>query len=409
MPSAIVLGAGMAGVAIALHLRDAGWDVTLADRLPPGRATSYGNAGVIQSEAVEPYAMPRDLATLLAVVRGQKTAIRIHWPALAGQAAALARYWWNSAPARHRRLAIAYAGLIGQAAPAHADFLARSNAAGLVRKDGFRIFLRDPRGMEAAVRDAERVHATYGVPFRALTPQELAAAEPGLTHTGAGAIHWLAPWTVRDPGGLVEAYAQAFLRAGGQFQSADASTLEPAGSGWRITTEDGPLEAEHAVVALGPWSPELLRRFGYRIPMVRKRGYHRHYAGTPLDLPLVDEANGYVLAPMAQGLRLTTGAELTHADAPPDLTQLHRAEAAANGLLPLGAPVEETPWSGTRPCMPDMLPVIGKAHRHAGLWLHFGHGHQGFTLGPATGRLLAQQMTGQTPFVDPAPFRADRF
>ena len=56
-----------------------------------------------------------------------------------------------------------------------------------------------------------------------------------------------------------------------------------------------------------------------------------------------------------------------------------------------------------------MRPVIGPAPRHPGLWFAFGHAHHGFTLGPATGRLVAEMMTGDTPFADPAPFRAERF
>jgi D-amino-acid dehydrogenase len=64
---------------------------------------------------------------------------------------------------------------------------------------------------------------------------------------------------------------------------------------------------------------------------------------------------------------------------------------------------------GARPCLPDMLPVIGKAPRHRGLWFDFGHQHHGLTLGPATGRLLAEMMTGETPFADPNPFAVERF
>jgi D-amino-acid dehydrogenase len=75
----------------------------------------------------------------------------------------------------------------------------------------------------------------------------------------------------------------------------------------------------------------------------------------------------------------------------------------------LGEAIDATPWKGARPCLPDMLPVIGKAPRHAGLWFDFGHQHHGLTLGPATGRLLAEMMTGETPFADPGPFAADRF
>jgi D-amino-acid dehydrogenase len=70
---------------------------------------------------------------------------------------------------------------------------------------------------------------------------------------------------------------------------------------------------------------------------------------------------------------------------------------------------EPEPWLGTRPCMPDMLPVVGQAARHKGLWLHFGHGHQGFTLGPATGRILAELMSGEAPSVDVAACAPARF
>ena len=78
----------------------------------------------------------------------------------------------------------------------------------------------------------------------------------------------------------------------------------------------------------------------------------------------------------------------------------HRAssngpEQAARQLVDLGTAVEAEPWSGVRPCMPDMLPVVGAAPKHKGLWIHFGHGHHGHTLGPATGRLLAELMSGE--------------
>lgn len=76
MQSAIVLGGGMIGVSAALHLRQRGWTVTLIDRREPGRETSYGNAGMIQAEAVRPYPMPRDLASLLKIATGRTNDVR---------------------------------------------------------------------------------------------------------------------------------------------------------------------------------------------------------------------------------------------------------------------------------------------------------------------------------------------
>jgi D-amino-acid dehydrogenase len=407
--SAIVLGAGMVGIGTALHLQQRGWSVALVDRGEPGRETSFGNAGIIQSEAVEPYAMPRDLATLWAIATGRSNDVHYEIRSLHRHVGPLLRYWWHSSPRRHAAAAQAYASLIAHAVPEHAALIEAAGAADLVRRGGFRMLLRERHAMDEAVAEAERLRARYGIRARALSPDDLAAAEPALRQTGAGAIHWEDPWSVRDPGALVSAYAALFVRRGGTLLRAEADSLAPAGRGWSVRSTDGAHEAEAAVVALGPWSPVLLRRFGYRIAMVRKRGYHRHWRpARTLELPLLDAQNGYVLAPMAAGLRLTTGAELAGPEAATGPVQLARAEAAAGGLLDLGAPRENAPWSGIRPCMPDMLPVVGAAPRHPGLWFHFGHGHQGFTLGPASGRLLAEAMSGESPMVAAAPFRPGR-
>jgi len=124
---------------------------------------------------------------------------------------------------------------------------------------------------------------------------------------------------------------------------------------------------------------------------------------------VVDPESGFCLAPMEQGIRLTTGAEFAARDAPATPVQLDRLMPAARSLFPLGEPVEATPWMGCRPCFADSRPVIGRALGHPGLWLSYGHSHWGLTLGPASGRLLAEMITGATPFCDPAPYGAERF
>ena len=112
---------------------------------------------------------------------------------------------------------------------------------------------------------------------------------------------------------------------------------------------------------------------------------------------------------MKAGIRLTTGAEFARIHAPPTPVQLDLVEPKARQLFPLGARVDPEPWLGRRPCFPDMLPVIGAVPHQPGLWANFGHHHLGFTLGPITGRLLAEMLTGEPTFTDPAPYRIDRF
>lgn len=403
--SAIVLGAGMVGVSTALHLRRRGWSVTLVDRRGPGEETSYGNAGIIQSEAVEPYPMPRDLPSLGRMAFGRTNDVRYTSAAFPDQVAPLARYWAASAPARHAEISKAYGALIQRAVAEHAPLIAESGAEDLIRRDGYLDLYRDAASLEAAVDDARRIHAQWGTPFRALDAVQTGAEEPALRAAVAGAVHWTGPWTCRNPGALTKAYERLYERLGGAFSHGDAASLRRSRGGWAVTTEGGAVEAAHVVVALGPWSPGLLERFGYDFAMVRKRGYHRHYrGGATLRRPFLDVANGYLAAPMAQGLRITTGAELTGLDAPATPVQIEKAERAARALFDLGEPVEPTPWFGTRPFMPEMLPVIGPSAEQPGLWLNFGHGHQGFTLGPATGALLAAMMNAEATPLDMTPY-----
>ena len=124
--------------------------------------------------------------------------------------------------------------------------------------------------------------------------------------------------------------------------------------------------------------------------------------------PSISEG-GYFLAPMAGGIRLTTGAEFANRDAQKTPVQLERAEPIARAFFPLGERADPEPWMGMRPCTPDMMPIIGPAPKHKNLWFAFGHAHHGLTLGPITGRLIAEMVTGEKPTIDPKPYRADRF
>jgi D-amino-acid dehydrogenase len=227
-----------------------------------------------------------------------------------------------------------------------------------------------------------------------------------------GGIHYTDAVSVSDPGALVEGYAAHFERLGGRMFIGDATTLEADGKGWSVRTEAGKVDASTAVIALGPWSKDVTNALGYRLPLEVKRGYHMHYAaqdGSVLNHPVLDVDNGFLLTPMTRGIRLTTGAELAHRDAPKTPVQLARAEPRARLLFPLAHRLDDEPWMGRRPCTPDMMPVIGPAPRHENLWFAFGHAHHGLTLGAITGRMIAEMMTGETLTVDASPYRAERF
>jgi len=406
----LVLGAGMVGTCTALELQLRGHSVTLLDRRAPGQETSYGNAGVIQREAVEPYAMPRDWAVLLAVALKRGLDVNYHLSGLLAAWPQLLRYWRASAPARHRLIGRQYAGLIAHCSSEHERLMALAGAQDLLRRDGLRLMYRSERALDAALAHARRLTQEHGIRFAALDGRALAAAEPAFRLPLAGAVHWLESCNVSDPGELVERYAALFRQRGGRLLLGDANSLRPAGAGWQAESREGPVQAQQVVLALGPWAGEFARRLGYRWPLFVKRGYHRHFrGGATLNITTLDAERGYVLAPQRRGLRITSGAEIARLDAPPTPRQLLGAEAEARQLLELGEAVEAKPWLGSRPCSADMKPLIGAAPRHPGLWINCGHGHQGFTLGPASARLLADLIEGGTPYTEAEAFAPLRF
>jgi D-amino-acid dehydrogenase len=409
----IVLGAGIVGVSVAVHLQMRGRATVLVDRRGAGEETSYGNAGLIQREGVMPHAFPQDLGELFRYGLNNRTDMHYHLGALPRIAPFLARYWWNSRPDHYRRIVETYAPLIAQSINEHAPLIERAGASHLIEKKGWYLLYRDKAKQDEGYLKAETLRRDFGIGSAELSSAQMHRVEPGLGIPLEGALHWTDPWSIRDPGGLVVKYRELFEQLGGVVVNGDALGLQQGTSGWRLPVADGVLEAREAVIALGPWAGDLTSRLGYRLPLGVKRGYHMHFgqpATQPLSNWILDTGYGYLLTPMARGIRLTSGAEFALRDAPSTPVQVDRDEPYARELFPgLGQRLEAQPWRGARPATPDMMPIIGPAPSHKGLWFAFGHAHHGITLGPVTGRLIAEMITGEAPFVDPTAFSAERF
>ena len=382
MPSrnvdAIVLGAGIVGVSAALALQSRGRSVAIVDRLAGAAGeTSYGNTGIVQNEAVIPYAFPRRLREIALAALNRDPRAHLRYRALLAIAPALWRYFEASAPRRVNETARAMAPFVAAASAEHRKLAKEAGVGALLRETGWIQVFRTARG-EAA----------------------------------RGGAHFTEPLTTLDPQALTQSYAALFVSRGGRIEQGDARSLALSGPDWTVATQSGALAARQAVIALGPWSGESVGSLGLRLPFFVKRGYHMHYeakGNAGLNRPVLDLEKGYVVAPMARGLRLTTGAEFARRDDPPSAAHLNRLEPLGREMFPLGRRLDAGPWLGRRPCLPDMRPILGPFPGRPGLWLDFGHHHLGLTLGPVSGRLLAEMMTGETPLVDPAPFRADRF
>ena len=408
---AMVLGAGIVGTSVALQLARRGLSVALVDRRAPGEETSYGNAGIIEGSTVLPPAFPRSLTALLRVALKRASEANYHLSFLPTVAPWLWAFRAYSQPKRLAETSRVNRPLFARAVAEHEELMQEAGALDLLRKTGWiRLYRRESAlaGMQLEFDLARE----YGLPFETLDAEGARRLEPALRPVFRHAIFWPKAASVSSPLKLTQAYARRFGERGGIVLNGDARSLHRSGDRWRVETEEGALDSAVVIVALGPWAPDLLAPLGIRLPMGVKRGYHRHFRGeatSPLTRPVVDVDYGYAVAPMLQGLRVTTGVEFAAREAPATPVQFGRLLPRARELLPLGQPADDKTWLGARPSFPDSRPVIGPAPGQPGLWLAIGHAHWGLTLGPVTGRLLADLITGATPFCDPAPYRAERF
>ena len=406
-----VIGAGIVGVSCALHLQRDGHDVTLIDPRAPGTATSFGNAGAIVTGAVVPLSTQGLWRDMPRILFDRDSAVRLRWRYLPRLTPWLIRLLLAGRHARVGAIADALQPLVSRAYDAHREMITWSAADGLVRPVGW-LKVYETEAAFAATRDDRELMLARGVRLEILGPDDIRQLEPSLARRYVKGLFEPGCGFVASPYKLVQAHAAQFQSLGGSIAQERVRGVQPMDGGVRLDCELGFRDFVAVVVAAGAWSKELARQVGDRVMLDTERGYHLNLepgeAGE-LRRPVVFAERGFVLAPMLDGIRLTSGVELAGLHAPPDFSRIRRLVPAAREALPglTGSVTRE--WLGYRPTTPDSLPVIGRSPHCDAVFYAFGHQHLGLTLGPLTGRLVAALVAGRQPGLDLAPYRAERF
>lgn len=408
--TALVLGAGMVGVCCALSLQKRGLAVTLIDRREPGSETSYGNAGILARSSIVPLNNPGLWPKLAGYLGNRHPALNLDWRRALTRPGWLLRFLWEARPSQAAARVAALEALTASTVERHRILMAEAGVSHRLRENGTLKVWRSEAG-HAAARAEHDFLARHGIASEILDRQGISAVEPSLNPIFPAGLLTLANGSVDSPGAVSAAYAALFSARGGRIAQAQIVSLTRDASGWRARTASGAFEADLAVVALGPWSADLLAPLGLDPKLDVERGYHRHLRpqpGSTLSRPVYDVDGAYFMAPMEQGYRITSGVDLSARDAADNHRQIDQATASAREALALGDVAGET-WRGARPTLPDSLPMIGEAPRDPGLWLAFGNQHIGFSTGPITGEIIAALVCGETPPVDPKPFAPGRY
>ena len=407
----VIIGAGIVGLASAYKLVEAGRNVVLIDRRGIAEETSRGNAGAFAFSDIMPLAtkdmwrkLPRWLADPLGpfTVRPEYLAQITPW---------LVRFWRAGWPDRVAASIAAQAALMRVARREMDAMVASAGLGGLVRSDGVLELYESEGDIRAAQRELA-AKTREGIEHRLVRGPELAELQPGLA-TSVIAANFIPQWqTVADPYDFAVAVGNAAMARGVSFRKAEVSALEPLGDGVTVQFADGTtLTANKAVVAGGAWSRALTAPLGDLIPLDTERGYNTTLPAGSFDLrrQLVFGGHGFVVTPLSSGVRVGGAVELGGLKLPPNFARADAMLKKAATLMPGLKTSGGRQWMGFRPSLPDSLPAIGRSRPSPHIIYAFGHGHLGLTQSAATGKLVAELITGATPSLDLTPFSPQRF
>ncbi|MBX3569612.1 MAG: FAD-dependent oxidoreductase [Rhizobiaceae bacterium] len=406
-----IIGAGIVGICAAAHLSEAGCRVTVFDRTGVCEETSSGNAAALAFSDVLPLAqkgMMRNLPRWLADPLGPLAIAPAYLPRLAPW---LYRFWRAGRADRYEAALAAQVAMMRLAEAEWARLMERSSTGAMLRENGSLELYESGDEFRASL-PGWAARERFGIVFRHVEGEEMRALQPGLSPRfvkGTLVPGWR---TVADPkllGTAIWAYAEGL---GASFERATVRSLRRSADGITVESAAGALRGfDAAVIAAGAWSHRFTERFGDRIPLETERGYNTTLPASAYDVrrQLIFSGHGFVITPLSTGLRVGGAVELAGLERPPNYARSRAMLEKARQFLPGLNPSGGREWMGYRPSLPDSVPVIGRARDDSNIFYAFGHGHLGLTQAAATGRLIRDLVSGQSPAIDLSPFSPQRF
>lgn len=411
-----VLGAGIIGVTSAYQLAKAGHEVTVIDRQPgPALETSFANAGEVSFGYCSPWAAPgipmkamkwlfMEHAPL--ILRPKVDVAMLSWMVQMLRNCTSARYALN----KSRMLRLADYSRVALAALREETGIAYDE-----RMQGTLQLFRTHAQLDASTKDVKAL-AADGIPYEVLDPEGCIRVEPALKHVREKIVGGLL--TPKDETGDCFKFSNALATKaealGVHFQYGSIIRgLDVQGGRVRgVVTAHGILQADAVVVALGSFSPLLVRPHGIRLPVYPVKGYS-------LTIPITDATRApestvmdetYKIAITRLGDRIRVGGMAEISGYTNDLGEARRLtlQHSVTDLFPGGDVSKASFWSGLRPMTPDGTPVIGPT-KVAGLYLNTGHGTLGWTMSSGSARVVADLVSGRTPEIDATDLAISRY
>jgi D-amino-acid dehydrogenase len=407
----VIVGAGIIGLSAAFRLQQAGRRVTLIDRAGMAQGASFGNAAAFAFTDVLPMAAKGMLGKVPGWLMDPLGPLSIPPAYLPQITPWLVRFWRAGWRDRREASIAAQVALMELARSEMADLTKAAGTDHMVRSDGS-LELYESEAEFAASLPGWAVRQEHDIGFEHVRGARLEELQPGLAPrfvAGTFVPQWQ---TVSEPYEFACALGEAVLAQGASLLTKAVRSVVPGSDGVVVTLESGAqITARQVVIACGAWSKPLAAALGDTVPLDTERGYNTTLpAGAfALDRQLIFGGHGFVVTPLANGIRVGGAVELGGLDLPPNYARAEAMLKKAASFMPGLRTEGGRQWMGFRPSLPDSLPVIGYASASPDVVYAFGHGHLGLTQSAATGRLVADLIARTKPIIDITPFAATRF
>lgn len=409
----MIVGGGVIGLAAAWYALKAGMAVQVVEREGPRDETcSVGNAGMIVPSHFIPLAAPGMISKGMRWLLNPESPFYVR-PTLDPALLRWGWLFWRHANARHVAASRGLLRDLNLESRRLFEEWSREDDFGLVQK-GLLMLCATQHGLEEEAEVAKMAES-LGIKAPVLDPRATAAADPGITMNVAGAVHFLQDCHL-DPARFMAALRQKVLAAGGEIASGvEVEMIERRGTEVTAVSGGGQrFEGRSFVVAGGSWSAGLLRPLGLRLPLQAGKGYSLTLQD-PVELPqlcsIFAEAK-VAITPVGNALRVAGTMEVGGLDLSINPRRVRGIIKSVPRYFPKFREEHFTgvePWAGLRPVSPDGLPYLGKVPGTGNLFAATGHSMLGISLGPVTGKLVAELVAGRTPSIPIDPLAVGRF
>ncbi|MDU9594206.1 MULTISPECIES: FAD-dependent oxidoreductase [unclassified Vibrio] len=414
-PTVAVVGAGVVGLCTALEAQRHGFQVTLFDKGLPGEGASFGNAGYLATELIDPLATKKTLAAAPRMWLDPKGPLALPWKYLPQALPWLARFVRSASSARVEVSRQALYQLNQAAVPAWQRCLADIGAEEYLVPSGYLLVWESENKLDEAKTHAAYL-AQWDIESVLLQGAQLREKEPELAETVSHALFFPNACRVKDPYLLSKQLFAVFQARGGCFEQTEVSEILPQENAVGVVTATSQNRFEHVVLCTGAWGKPLLEQTGISVPLEAERGYHltietADMETPPLQHPIGSAERKFVMSPLASGLRVVGITEIGGLRLPEFARRFNVLRHHSRQLLPrLNNPaLKVSEWMGHRPTLADSLPVIDQHPRHPRLLFAFGNQHLGLTQAAISAELVISLLRQVEPEFDVKPYRVNRF